>query len=294
MVFNGDLANFLLELPQFHLISGQFSLNPTPLILFLRQNSVQISLIIHTLQSTSSIKIVIIGILIGNIRFQSSKDAILIFSDWRIISISISFVIGSISGAGVIAGYWHIVFGGYLIWIEGICTFSLVVLLDGVAAGIEWPCIFLNNFNLLLENTWQFIGDFALIYIFDIWSQIGFNYFRSAYFDVIRVKDASCIYFAICKFFRGSVEIHHHNQFWFLRLEFFGLGVVDKGGVVWHLLIFDGNLVQSTFDFVWAFGLDMFATSFPANSDGAVKRKFTDEFDDLEGEFIFVLFVWGV
>ena len=89
-----------------------------------------------------------------------------------------------------------------------------------------------------------------MIYIFDVGGKIGLNYFRCADFDVVGVKDASCIYFAICKFFGGSVEIHHHNQFRLLGLELFGSGVVDKGGVVGHLLVFDGNLDESAFDFV--------------------------------------------
>ena len=38
----------------------------------------------------------------------------------------------------------------------------------------------------------------------------------------------------------------------------------------------------------------MFAASFPAKSDGAVERELADKFDDLEGEFVFVLFVGGV
>ena len=149
-------------------------------------------------------------------------------------------------------------------------TFSLVVLLDGIAAGVEWPRIFLNNFHFLFENTWQFIGDFALFYIFDVGGQIGLNYFRCAYFDVMRVKDAPCIYFAICKFLWGSVEIHHHNQFRLLRLEFFSSGAIDESWVIGHLLVFNGNLVQSAFDFVWTFSLDVLAASLPADSDGAI------------------------
>ena len=166
---------------------------------------------------------------------------------------------------------------------------------DAISAGVQrtwWKSLWIDHF--LLEDTWQFIGYSILSRTFGRRGEVHCDFFALTIFDIVNIENTPWIDYAAGKFLWRFTEIHVHDKFGFFRKKLLFECVVDEGRDVRHFFFLDGYLIDSSFDLVGIFGLDVTIISFPHDFDGAVEGYVAGKLEYFECELIFILFFVGI